>query len=227
MKNQEDKEQVYIKGRVDKAKKIIAVLEDYLDKNIRKMRILDIGTGHGGIANYIASLDNEVISVDVKNGVSLETEQLFELKIVENEILPFENESFDIVISNHVIEHLNNQHLHLREIYRVLKSDGVCYFAAPNRYFIHEPHFDMFFIHYLPKDPARKIFTKLGKTEFVDMNGYHKTKRMLRDEGFIIEEYTVKILNYPGRFYMKTPLKIRYPSFLKTISPTNIFILSK
>ena len=51
MKNQEAKEQEYIKGRVDKAKKIIAVLEDYLGAEIKNKKILDIGTGHGGIAN--------------------------------------------------------------------------------------------------------------------------------------------------------------------------------
>ena len=227
MKKKEAKEQEYIKGRVDKAKKIIAVLEDYLNKDIKNMRILDIGTGHGVIANYIASLNNEVISVDVKNSVCLESEQLFKLQLVDNEYLPFENDSFDIVISNHVIEHVNDQHLHLREIHRVLKRDGVCYFAVPNRYFIREPHFDMFFIHYLPKGLAHKVFSKFGKTGIIDLSGYHKTKRMLKDEGFIFEEYTVKIINDPSRYSMKSPLKVKLPEFLKTVSPTNVFILFK
>jgi len=227
VKNQKAKEQEYIKGRVDKAKKIIAVLEDYLGAEIKNKKILDIGTGHGGIANYIASLNNEVISVDLKNTVSLETEQLFELKIVENEYLPFGNNSFDVVISNHVIEHVKNQHLHLREIYRVLKSDGVCYFAVPNRYFIREPHFDLFLIHYLPKRLASKIFSKLGKTDYVDLSGYHKTKRMLREEGFAFKEYTIKVLNDPSRYSMKIPTKVKFPAFFRVISPTNIYMLSK
>lgn len=227
MKKNDTKEQAYIAGRVEKAKKIIAVLEDFLSVTIENKKILDIGTGHGGIANYIASLNNKVISVDVKNSICLDTKQLFEQQIVENETLPFENESFDIILSNHIIEHVEEQKLHLSEIYRVLKPDGVCYFASPNRYFIREPHFDMYFIHYLPKGLAHKVFSLFGKTETINLNGYFKTKKMIGKAGFVSKEYTVKIINDPKRFYMKSLLNIKYPSCVKIISPTNIFVLSK
>ena len=46
--------------------------------------------------------------------------------------LPFENESFDCILANHVIEHLDNTDLFLKEIYRILKIGGYTIIATPN-----------------------------------------------------------------------------------------------
>ena len=55
--------------------------------------------------------------------------------------LPFDDARFDVVISNHVIEHVGDeaaQHAHLREIRRVMKADGSAYLAVPNRWMLTE-----------------------------------------------------------------------------------------
>ena len=41
-------------NRIEKANKIITILEESLRKPIKDLTILDIGTGNGEIANYIA-----------------------------------------------------------------------------------------------------------------------------------------------------------------------------
>ena len=41
--------------------------------------------------------------------------------------LPYEDETFDIVISSHIYEHVPDTGKMMTEIYRVLKDDGVCY----------------------------------------------------------------------------------------------------
>jgi|SRR5579863_2984577 SAM-dependent methyltransferase len=64
--------------------------------------------------------------------------------------LPFPDQSFDIVYTNSVIEHLynaENQQRFAREVARV----GKRYFVqAPNRWFPVEPHYLTPFIHYFP-----------------------------------------------------------------------------
>lgn len=67
----------------------------------------------------------------------------YQFQLVNNTMLPFEDESFDVVITNHVIEHVGEsdaQLHHLCEIKRVLKKDGFAYLAVPNRWMLVEPH---------------------------------------------------------------------------------------
>jgi ubiquinone/menaquinone biosynthesis C-methylase UbiE len=45
--------------------------------------------------------------------------------------LPFEDASFDVVLSNHVIEHVRDDAAHISEIRRVLRDGGVGYLAVP------------------------------------------------------------------------------------------------
>ena len=55
-------------------------------------------------------------------------------------MLPFLDNSLDIVVMNEVIEHVNNDHTTLREISRVLRNGGSCIIFAPNKLFPFETH---------------------------------------------------------------------------------------
>lgn len=52
---------------------------------------------------------------------------------VEGVALPFADMNFDVVVSNHVIEHVGDEKAqvqHLHEIRRVMRPDGVGYLAV-------------------------------------------------------------------------------------------------
>ncbi len=51
---------------------------------------------------------------------------------LNNNFLPFKKESFDLIISTEVIEHLENYRQLIREIYRLLKPGGVVILSTPN-----------------------------------------------------------------------------------------------
>ena len=116
-----------------KAEKIARLLE--LASRKQPIRLLEIGTGSGGIAHWFAhhpQLRCEVVAVDVCDNRQLHEGYAFQQ--VEGVDLPFEEASFDVVISNHVIEHVGDaqaQARHLSEIRRVMKPDGVGYLAVP------------------------------------------------------------------------------------------------
>lgn len=143
-----------LNSRIPKAKKIELLLN--LDKVVTNhpLRILEIGCGSGGIAHYFATHGTILCKVDAVD--IYDNRQIFNhytFTKVSGTILPFEDCSFDIVISNHVIEHvglIHDQLEHLLEIHRVLNSSGMCYLAAPNRWMITEPHYNLNFLSWLP-----------------------------------------------------------------------------
>src|SRR5690348_4430416 len=73
------------------------------------IRVLEIGTGSGGIAHYFAShptLRCEVTAVDVVDNRLIHDGYVY--RQVEGTNLPFPDESFDVIVTNHVIEHVGD-----------------------------------------------------------------------------------------------------------------------
>jgi len=65
------------------------------------------------------------------------------------EQLPFKD-SFDIVTCWDVLEHVQDPERVLREINRVLKSQGRLFITVVNKYAIRDPHYHLAFINWLP-----------------------------------------------------------------------------
>lgn len=152
-------------SRDRKAVKIEHLLD--LASRLQPLRILEIGTGAGGIAHYFAvhsTLRCDVTAVDVIDNRQVRDGYAFSL--VQGVELPFAAASFDVVITNHVIEHVGDadaQHRHLTEIHRVLKPNGVGYLAVPNRWMLTEPHFNLKFLSWWPhawRTPYLKLMRK-------------------------------------------------------------------
>jgi SAM-dependent methyltransferase len=152
-------------SRKQKALKIERLLN--LSKKNEKIRLLEVGTGSGGIAHYFASHENmkfDVSAVDVVDQRLLMDG--FDFVLIKDTSLPFADDSFDVVISNHVIEHVGNRNAqshHLGEILRVLKIDGVGYLSTPNRWMLSEPHYNLIFLSWLPK-LLRSYYLRLARS---------------------------------------------------------------
>lgn len=140
-----------------------------LAKRRQPMRMLEVGTGSGGIAHYFGThptLRCDVDAVDVDDN-RLVTEG-YRYHQVDDTQLPFADESFDVVLTNHVIEHVGDskaQHAHLAELHRVLRPDGVGYLAVPNRWMLVEPHYKLAFLSWWPhawRTPYLRLMRKGG-----------------------------------------------------------------
>jgi SAM-dependent methyltransferase len=139
-------------SRRAKAAKIATLVERH--RPLAGADLLEIGTGGGIIASLLAEQvgpGGSVWSVDVDD-LRTVTDG-YDFKLVEGVDLPFGDDSFDIVVSNHTIEHVggpDRQLVHLREIARVLRPDGVGYLASPTRWALVEPHFKVPMLSWLP-----------------------------------------------------------------------------
>lgn len=94
-------------------------------------KILDVGTGPGIIAIQLAELGHDVTGVDLSEEMLKNAEKnsrnaglKIEFKKGDAEELPFEDNTFDIVVSRFVLWNLPNPEKALREWSRVLKKGG-------------------------------------------------------------------------------------------------------
>jgi len=71
----------------------------------------------------------KIINVDIRRSPFLPEVLIHDLNHAP---YPFEDKSVDVVLSVDVIEHLENPWLHLREIKRILKPNGVAIVTTPN-----------------------------------------------------------------------------------------------
>lgn len=153
-----------------KARKIERLLG--LEAGSQPIRLLEIGVGSGGIAHYFATHPSGRYTVEGVDVVDNRTAaDSFHFTKVAGVELPFESESFDVVLTNHVIEHVGDadaQRAHLAEARRVLKRNGIGYLAVPNRWMLVEPHYRLAFLSWLPTSWRSPYLRMSGKGEEYD-----------------------------------------------------------
>ena len=108
--------------------------------NLDDAMLLDVGCGTGKfIAPILKFSTPKIIGVDGKTGVADRAiaRGYKDVKVVDdlsNIVLPFDDESFDCVISKDVFEHLYDPLFTLDEIYRVMRMGGIFLFHVPNHF---------------------------------------------------------------------------------------------
>lgn len=128
------------KEKIEKYQEKIRQLEwDAIKQYIpKKSTFLDVGCGAGySLMKAYTEFECEVQGIDPEpgaHGVGRFTEGLWkERPIIQGsaEELPFPDESFDVVYSSHVLEHVHSEKKALEEMKRVLKPNGVLIIGTP------------------------------------------------------------------------------------------------
>lgn len=101
--------------------------------------VLDAGCGVGYSSAFIAGNGaRRVIGIDISDEAVRYAQVHYKLSNLEFGVmdctnLGFMSESFDLVCSLDVIEHLHNTDRYLNEVHRVLKAGGIYYLSTPNK----------------------------------------------------------------------------------------------
>jgi predicted SAM-dependent methyltransferase len=98
--------------------------------------------------------------------------------------LPFEDNSYDVVFCNHVLEHIENDKKAMQELYRVLKPDGMGIFQIPQE-FNRETTYEDFSI--TSPEERKKHFGQYDHVRIYGKDYFDK----LRNVGFKVEEINV------------------------------------
>jgi len=106
-----------------------------MNTNINSM--VDLGCGYGGLTRLIA----DYLGVKHVYGIDLDDERLkiarsrniITYKVnLEEDKLPFDDETIDLVTSFGVLEHLRFYDNPIKESYRILRKEGYVLFSIPN-----------------------------------------------------------------------------------------------
>jgi SAM-dependent methyltransferase len=96
--------------------------------------VLDLGAGAGLIPEMnFRGLAKLICGVDLDPRV-LKNALLDEGRVADAQKVPYENDHFDVVFSDNVLEHLDKPETVFREVARVLKPGGVFLFKTPNEW---------------------------------------------------------------------------------------------
>lgn len=163
---------------------------EFLDKN-KKYKILDYGCG---VKPYEYVFEN---FSDSYTGADIGENPHADFSILPGDKLPFKNESFDIVLSSQVLEHVEEVDLYLAECKRVLMKKGLLILTTHGTWQFHSA----------PVDVQR--WTSYG------------LKKLISDSGFNLLGFFPAL----GQLALTSQLRLTfYHSFVKEVfKPLKIF----
>ena len=211
-----------------KVKRSLKILSQYKSPSAK---VLDYGCGIGFNIYYFAKIFPNVMGIDNdKPSVEIARRQLKKLrsnKVVlhyDGKKLPFKNNTFDIVNISDVWEHAANPRLMLKEIYRVIKPDGILYITNPNKLWPIETHYKLPFLSYLPSSIANmyvRFFGKAGRYDDIHLPTYGVFKKSM-EEFFKIKDITFDFVIDYKKYSLDKERGTIIPilgTFLKIIGP--------
>jgi SAM-dependent methyltransferase len=193
------------RARRQKAAKIIAVVRHALGiGDLTGVRALDVGCSAGFIADELALAGARTCGVDIDEPGLAKARARFgervDFRAARGEALPFGDGSLDLVVLNHIYEHVVDPAAVVADIHRVLRPGGLLYLGLGHRWQIIEPHYRLPFLSWLPRGAADRYLRLTGRGE-----RYHEqydTPGGLRrlTAAFDVWDYTLPVLADPAAF---------------------------
>ena len=157
----------------------------------RNSRVLEVGAGTSNRPSaFLSEIAHFVIGLDIDQAVG-GNRFLSAACVYDGKQFPFDGASFDVAVSDYVMEHVKDALLLCKEINRVLIPGGIFVFRTPNIF-----HYVSVFSRFLPEllsnwsrnlpDDAQKPYQT-----FYRINSPSKCRRLLATAGFEIKRMSL------------------------------------
>lgn len=165
-----------IRNRLEEESKFLANVKNELDfiNSLPPSRILDVGCGLGFLLGAIDK-KHQKFGLEVSSFAAEHAQKYAQVLKSKLEDTDFEEDSFDVVVSHHVIEHVDFPEVFLTKIKQILKPGGYLILATPD--------FDSVCAR-LFKENYRMLYDKTH----VSLFSFDSLKKMLKNFGFEIKE---------------------------------------
>lgn len=190
-----------IEERVTPGISFYPVVKEHLDRYEYAKRftygklVLDAACGTGYGSKILAENAKCVKGIDIsKDAVNYANEHYSKenVSFIRGDVteLPFEDNSFDVIVSFETIEHIKNYNSFMNECSRVLKPEGFFVCSTPNKCFsspdgrIENP---FHIIEFSPSDFRLIMEKRFRNVEILGQNNVNVPKKLLFDSYFIIK----------------------------------------
>jgi SAM-dependent methyltransferase len=192
-------------SRRAKATKIAAIIQHFRGRSsLDGLDILDVGCSGGIVADELHRRGARMIGLDIDiPGLSKAHARFAEsasFVCADSERMPLAEASVDVVICNHVYEHVVDPERLLAELRRVVRPEGLLYLGLGNRLGVIEPHYRLPFLSWLPRPLAHRYVRISGRADH-----YHEAFRTWSGlkrlcAGLEVWDYTYAVLSDPQTF---------------------------
>lgn len=161
----------------DTEKRVRIVFDDLLPEDLHGRRLLDAGCGTGWFSKRAVDRGADVTSIDVGLNLLVQVAKKCQSRLMIGDIcnLCFQDDSFEVIVSSEVIEHVPNPRRAIHELARILQPGGVLVLTTPNKLW----HFAITLANAIGARPYD------GYENWV---GYRQLRKWLLEEGLIPEE---------------------------------------
>ncbi len=157
---------------VERGKFVKSVSAKYL--NPIGLRILDLGSGEGGTSKVFEE-ENFVVSLDISKVRLMRQAASGQSCAKINGTgagLPFKKNSFDLIILQDVIEHVEKRNELIQSLFEALKENGYLYLSTPNKFsilnIISDPHWGLPLLSLFSREKIKKYFLKIFRKDEIN-----------------------------------------------------------
>lgn len=149
--------------------------------------ILEIGSGKGALVHELENLGHTVTGTEINPEYMAYAREEYGIDLVpitaDSPKLPFEDGSFDLVVSFDVFEHIPDTKRHLEEVKRVLAPQGSYLLCTPNK------------LTNIPFEIIKEKSLTKYKEYHCSLHTYWAIKRRFQETGFTTEFIVVPLVN--------------------------------
>lgn len=101
----------------------------------KNWHVLEFGVGHGWNLSQMVKFFGKITGMDIAKAAILESGEYgfknVELRLIKGQLLPFADQTFDLVVATEVLEHVPDLEKTARELKRVTKQGGYILVSVP------------------------------------------------------------------------------------------------
>lgn len=158
--------------------------------------ILDAGAEKGLYFEEKYVRKKNVVALDInRNNLVLLKRKYREVLVIQGDVcnLPFKDNSFDIIFSNAVIEHVGNSERQMEFAKEIMRVGRKWFVTTPNRLFPFELHVYLPFIHYFPQKIQKYIMENIypGGTWNVNLLTASKMRNLFQGSTIVKQKITI------------------------------------
>jgi O-antigen biosynthesis protein len=108
----------------------------FLEQFAKDKDVLDIGCGLGYGTAHLDAVAKTIVGIDISRSAIRRARKRYpstQTLVMDAQSLRLQSKSIDLAISTENFEHLSDQEQSLKEVVKVLRPQGVCFIATPNR----------------------------------------------------------------------------------------------